>query len=387
MPHLEHIGIAVDDVEAVVDCFRDVLGAEPYKQETVAEQQVRTHVLDADMAKLELLEALGDDSPVQRFLDRQGEGLHHLAFEVSDLAATMRRLQETGFELLSDVPQDGADDKQIAFVHPKQTHGVLVEFCESVAPSWSAFDVPRHDGHLSVFERGPRSRPTLLVLHGAAGSTRSETAPLMRRLESSFHLVGMDLSGHGTSAFPSDRDFSLDLFAEDARTVLSALDLSSAHVFGFSLGGGVALHLAQRFPALVDRLAVFQTHVDWTRPQARRMRQRLDLDALQENAPEQAEQIRARHSVPTRLLRRLRAFVETLPSISDELSQGLSDLLAPTLVGAVDRDPLFGPEAPPALHQQLPNARLAILPGEHHNLAKAPLPLLSSLLKQHFPVN
>jgi len=387
MPHLEHIGIAVENVEAAVDCFRDVLEEKPYKRETVAEQQVRTHLLDADTAKLELLEALSDDSPVQRFLDREGEGLHHLAFEVADLAATMRRLREAGFELLSDTPRDGADDKQIAFVHPKQTHGVLVEFCESVAPSWSALDVPRHDGPLAVFERGPRSRPTLLVLHGAAGSTRSETAPLMRRLESSFHLVGVDLSGHGTSAFPSDQDFSLDLFAEDVRTAMTALDLSSAHVFGFSLGGGVALHLAQRSPALVDRLAVFQTNVDWTRPQANRMRQRLDLGALQENAPEQAERLRARHSFPTRLLRRLQSFVETLPDASDELAPGLSDLSAPTLVGAVDQDPLFGPEAPQALYQKLPNARLAILPGEHHDLAKAPLPLLSSLLKQHFSVN
>jgi methylmalonyl-CoA epimerase len=386
MPHLEHIGIAVDDVAAVVDCFRDVLGVEPYKKETVSEQQVRTHFLDTETAKLELLEALDDDSPVQRFLDRRGEGLHHLAFEVPDLERSMDHLREAGFELLSDRPREGADDKQIVFVHPKQTHGVLVEFCESVSPSWSAIEVPRHDGHISVFERGPRTRPTLLVLHGAAGSTRSATAPLMRRLEPSFHLVGMDLSGHGTSAFPSDRDFSLGLFAEDVRVALEALDLSSANVFGFSLGGGVGLHLAQHSPALVDRLAVFQTNVDWTQAQSERMQRRLDFDALQERAPDRAAQLRARHDSTARLLEQLRTFVQTLPDASDELAQGLPKLSTPTLVGAVDRDPLFGPEAPQALHQQLPNARLAILPGEHHNLAKAPLPLLSSLLKQHFSV-
>lgn len=386
MPRLEHIGIAVDDVEAVVDRFRDLLGVEPYKKETVPEQHVRTHFLDANTAKLELLEALGDDSPVERFLDQKGEGLHHLAFEVSDLERTMRHLQEAGFELLRDQPQDGADDKQIAFVHPKQTHGVLVEFCESVIPSWSATKVPRHDGHLSVFERGPRTRPTLLLLHGAAGSTRSETAPLMRRLESSFHLVGVDLSGHGTSSFPADRNFSLELFAEDVRTVLAALDLSSVHVFGFSLGGGVALHLAQQSPALVNRLAVFQTNVDWTRAQASRMRQRLDLDALEDRAPDLADHLHARHDSTPRLLEQLRTFVQALPDASEEITQGLSELSAPTLVGAVDRDPLFGPEAPQALHQELPNARLTILPGQHHNLAKAPLPLLSSLLQQHFSV-
>lgn len=384
MPRLEHIGIAVNDVNAVVDCFHDVLGVDPYKEETVAEQQVRTHFLDAGSAKLELLEALADDSPVQRFLNKRGEGLHHLAFEVPHLEDTMGQLREAGFELLSDRPQRGADDKQIVFVHPKQTHGVLVEFCESVSPSWSRIEVPRHDGTLSVYERGFRDRPSVLFLHGAAGSTRSETAPLMQRLEPTFHLVGVDLSGHGASAFPSDGDLSLDLFAEDARATLEALNLSSAHVFGFSLGGGVALHLAQRTPALVDRLAVFQTNVNWTQTQTERMLRRLDIDALKGRAPDLADQLRARHDSTPRLLEQLRTFVQALPDASEELTQGLSKLSSPTLVGAVDRDPLFGPDAPQALHQQLPNARLTILPGEHHNLAKAPLPLLSSLLQQHF---
>lgn len=384
MPRLEHIGIAVDDLEAVVECFRDLLGARPYRAETVAEQGVRTHFLDAETTKLELLEALDDDAPVQRFLDNRGEGIHHVAFEVSNLEATMDRLRTAGYDLLSDTPQPGADDKQIAFVHPTQTHGVLVEFCESVPPSWSPVEVPRHDGHLSVFERGDRDRPSLLLLHGAAGCTLFETAPLMRRLESAFHLVGVDLSGHGTSAFPASDDLSLDLFAKDARLTLDALDLSSVHVFGFSLGGGVALRLAQRFPTRVDRLALFQTNVRWTQAQADQMRQRLDVDALQEEAPNQAARLRSRHEHPTRLLHCLRTFVERLPDTSDALAATLPDISAPTLVGAVDRDPLFGSEAPLVLHQQLPNARLTILPGEHHSLTHAPLPLLAPLLSRHF---
>ena len=384
MPRLEHIGIAVDDVDAVADCFRDLLGMDPYKKETVAEQEVRTHFLNAGAAKLELLEALAEDSPVQRFLDNRGEGLHHLAFEVSDLEDTIEHLREAGFDLLSDRPQRGADDKQVVFVHPKQTHGVLVEFCESVTPSWSRIEVPRHNGTVSVYERGSRDRPSVLFLHGAAGSTRSETALLMRRLEPAYHVVGVDLSGHGASAFPSDEDFTLDLFAEDARAALDALSLSSAHVFGFSLGGGVALQLAQRFPALVERLAVFQTNVDWTRAQTDRMLQRLDLNALRDRARDQAEQLRTRHNSPARLLTKLRTFVDTLPDASDELAEHLSEVSAPTLVGAVDRDLLFGVEAPLTLHEHLPNARLALLPGEHHTLAKAPLSPLSSLIDQHF---
>ncbi|MFB6098116.1 MAG: methylmalonyl-CoA epimerase [Salinibacter sp.] len=384
MPRVEHIGIAVDDVENVVECFRSLLGTEPYKAETVTDQHVRTHFLDAETTKLELLESLDPDSPVRRFLDRRGEGLHHLAFEVADLESTMQRLREEGFELLNETPQAGADDKQIVFVHPKQTHGVLVEFCESVVPSWTTTQVPRHDGHLSVFERGRPDRPSLLVLHGAAGCTLDETAPLIRQLESSFHVVGLDLSGHGTSAFPPAEDFSLDLFAEDARTALDALDLSSAHVFGFSLGGGVALQLAHRHPDRVRRCAVYQTNVQWTEAQTAEMHKRLDLDALRERAPKRAARLDARHEDPSRLLRQLRTFVEALPAQSANLGDVLDTISAPTLVASVDRDPLFGPDTPRHLQRRLPNARLCILPGEHHRLGEAPLPLLAPLLTRHF---
>lgn len=374
---LDHIGIAVNDVDPVVECFHELLGIRPYKTETVTEQQVRTHFLDSDTAKLELLEVLDDESPVQRFLDRRGEGLHHLAFEVPDLEDTIERLRDAGFDLLSNTPQEGADDKQIVFVHPKQTHGVLVEFCEAVPPSWSAIEVPRHNGSLSVFERGQPDRPSILFLHGAAGSTLFESAPLMRRLESSFHLVGLDLSGHGASAFPSDSALSLDLFAEDARRALTALDLSSAHVFGFSLGGTVALTLAHRHPSLVDRLAVFQTNGSWTEAQATQMQQRLDLETLQKQSP-------SPHDHPERLLQQLRAFVNTLPNRSTASTSSLPNIPAPTLVASVDRDPLFGSQAPLALHQNLPNTRLTILPGETHSLRNAPLSLLAPIVRRHF---
>jgi len=384
MPRVEHIGIAVDDVDAVVETVRELLQMEPYKTETVSEQQVRTHFLDAGTTKLELLEALDENSPVQRYLDRRGEGLHHLAFEVSDLKATMHRLREAGFELLSETPQRGADDKQIAFVHPKQTHGVLVEFCESVSPSWEARRVPRHDGHLSVFERGRRDQPSLLLLHGAAGCTRIETAPLMRRLESAFHLVGIDLSGHGASSFPPDETFSLDLFAEDVRTVMDELSVASAHVFGFSLGGGVALRLAHQSPDRVDRLALLQTNVTWTEAQAQAMRQRLEPDVIRARSRTRADQLEAHHELPTRLLRQLRDFVDTLPTASEALSDTLPDISASTLVSGLDRDPLFGLDSIHLLHQQLPTSRLAILPGEHHSLPHAPLSLLAPLLQTHF---
>lgn len=387
MPQLEHIGIAVNDVDAVTRCFEALLGTEPYKAETVSDQQVRTHFLDAGGPKLEFLEALGPDSPVQRFLDRRGEGLHHLAFEVADLAATMEALREAGFELLSEQPQAGADDKQIAFVHPKQTHGVLVEFCESRTPDWTSLEVPRHDGHLSVFERGSRTRPSLLVLHGAAGTTRDETAPLMRRLESSFHLIGVDLSGHGESAAPPNAPLSLDVFAEDARRALDAVDCPRAHVFGFSLGGAAGLHLAHQTPDRVERLALFQSAAQWRPAQVTQMQTRLSLDALRAHSPDRADRLQARHAHPERLFRQLRAFVETLPAASDALMNALPEISTPTLVGAVDRDPLFDLDDARALHAHLPNARLAVLPGERHSLAQVPLDSLAALLKQHYALS
>jgi len=384
MAHLEHVGIAIDDVDVAIECFRELLDVEPYKAETVSAQQVRTHFIDAASSKLELLESLEENSPVHRFLERQGEGLHHLAFEVDDLTETMGRLQDAGFELLSETPQAGADDKRIVFVHPKQTHGVLVEFCESVSPSWSATEVSRHDGHLSVYERGSRSRPSVLFLHGAAGTTQHEMAPLFRRLESSFHLIGLNLSGHGTSAFPADAPLSLDLFAEDARVALDALDLSTAHVFGFSLGGGVALRFAHRHPKRVSRLAVVQTNVRWSEAQVAQMKMRLDLDTLRERAPTRADRLQSRHEAPARLLRQLQNFFDTLPGTATSLWKTLPDISPPTLVAGVDQDPLFGPDIPRTLHQQLPDGRLALLPGDRHSLPHAPLSVLASLLHQHY---
>jgi pimeloyl-ACP methyl ester carboxylesterase len=172
----------------------------------------------------------------------------------------------------------------------------------------------------------------------------------MRRLESSFHLVGIDLSGHGSSAFPPSAPLSLDLYAEDVRTAMDALDLDCAHVFGFSLGGGVALRLAHQSPDRVERLALLQTNVQLTE----------------------------------KSIRQLRAFVDTLPSASRAMTETLSDISAPTLVGAVDQDPLFGLDSTRRLHQQLPASRLAILPGDHHSLTHAPLTLLAPLLRTHF---
>ena len=384
MARLEHIGIAVDDVDAVIDRFQDLLGTDPYKAETVTEQKVRTHFLGAGTAKLELLESLADDSPVQKFLDRRGEGLHHLAFEVDDAETTMERLRNAGFTLLSDTPLTGADDKRIFFVHPKETHGVLVEFCESAAPSWTPTTIPHRDGELAVYERGDRHRPPLLFLHGAAGSTLLESAPLMRRLESTFHLIGVDLSGHGGSSLPPDDTFTIDRLADDARAALDAVDVSSAHLFGFSMGASVALRVAHTTPDRVNRLALVGANATWTAAHVDAMQARLDLDALRTRDPERTAALEAQHKAPARLFQALRAFVGTLPNKTDAMHETLAAVEAPTLVTALDEDPLFSREDAIDVYERLSNARLSILPGTRHTLTDAPLSVLVPLLHDHF---
>ena len=385
MPELEHIGIAVDEVSTVVDRFFDLLGERPYKAETVADQGVRTHFLDAGNAKLELLEATSEESAVTRFLKKRGEGIHHLAFEVDDLEATMDRLREADFPLLSETPQPGADDKRICFVHPKATHGVLVEFCETpLVADWAPQHVAHRDGTLAVYERGPAERPTLLCLHGAAGSVRHDLAPLMRRLEPRFHLVAVDLSGHGASTLPPDRTLTIDRLTADATAALDAVEVDTAHVFGFSMGSAVALRLAHQHPERVERLGLLGANAEWTPTLARTLQSRLDLDTLQEHNPDRAERLTRRHDNPEPLLNALRAFIGTLPDQTDEMERTLRSVEAPTLVATLDQDPLFDLSAARTVHRALLNARLAVLPGDTHSLPQAPLDVLASLLDRHY---
>jgi methylmalonyl-CoA/ethylmalonyl-CoA epimerase len=131
---LDHIGIAVQDLEATESLLKKLLGRAHYKREEVAGQAVTTSFFTAgdQEAKIELLAATGD-GPIQKYLAKRGNGIHHLAFEVDDIAAEMRRLEEDGFELLSPMPLEGADNKLICFLHPRATAGILVEICQSRA--------------------------------------------------------------------------------------------------------------------------------------------------------------------------------------------------------------------------------------------------------------
>jgi methylmalonyl-CoA/ethylmalonyl-CoA epimerase len=127
---VEHIGIAVKDASAAGTLFEKLLGAPAYKSEQVESEQVTTSFFMAGNTKIELLETDAPGSAIAKFIEKRGEGIHHIAFEVDDIEEESQRLKDAGFELIHTTPKDGADNKRIVFLHPKSTNGVLVELCE-----------------------------------------------------------------------------------------------------------------------------------------------------------------------------------------------------------------------------------------------------------------
>jgi len=166
MIELEHVGIAVGDAGSALAMIRHVLCEGPYKSEVVAEDAVRTHFIQAGPAKLELLEALDSDSPIARFLNRRGEGLHHLAFEVSDIQVTYDRLLHAGFRILDDAPRPGADGKVVFFVHPHDTGGVLFEFCSRRRSTLEDTTIIVGSDHIPIRRAGSPANPPLLIAEG-----------------------------------------------------------------------------------------------------------------------------------------------------------------------------------------------------------------------------
>ncbi|MDQ3072083.1 MAG: methylmalonyl-CoA epimerase, partial [Bacteroidota bacterium] len=126
---VEHIGIAVKNLDAANELFEKLSEAGLLKIEEVEREGVRTSFFQVGNSKIEFLEALNPDSPIAKFIEKNGEGVHHIAFEVEDIAQEMTRLREAGFELLSGEPKEGADNKLICFLHPRSTNKVLIELC------------------------------------------------------------------------------------------------------------------------------------------------------------------------------------------------------------------------------------------------------------------
>jgi methylmalonyl-CoA/ethylmalonyl-CoA epimerase len=130
MRKIEHIGIAVRDIKAAGAIYEKLLNTQIYKVEEVESEAVRTAFLQSGPNKVELLEGTSQDSVINHFLEKKGEGLHHVAFDVEDIEAEMQRLKAEGFILLNDTPKEGADNKLVCFVHPKSANGVLIELCQ-----------------------------------------------------------------------------------------------------------------------------------------------------------------------------------------------------------------------------------------------------------------
>lgn len=132
MLKVEHIGIAVKNFETSVPLFQKILNTPCYKQEIVESEKVNTAFFKTGDTKIELLESTKPDGVIAKFIEKKGEGIHHIAFEVADIYAEMERLKAEGFTLLQEVPKKGADNKLVCFLHPKNTNGVLIELCMEV---------------------------------------------------------------------------------------------------------------------------------------------------------------------------------------------------------------------------------------------------------------
>ena len=129
---LDHVGIAVKNLQEVKKMYANLLDIQPSTDEIVHEQGVRVSFIETPTSSLELLAPLNEDSPIHRFIEKKGEGLHHIAFKVSDIELEIKKLEQKGFQLIDKTPRTGAKGKLIAFLHPKSTNGVLIELCEKV---------------------------------------------------------------------------------------------------------------------------------------------------------------------------------------------------------------------------------------------------------------
>lgn len=129
--HIEHLGIAVNSLDEAIPYYENILGMKCYSIEEVADQKVKTAFFKVGQTKLELLEPTSDESPIAKFIEKRGEGIHHLAFAVEDgVANALAEMEGKGVRLIDKAPRKGAEGLNIAFIHPKSTHGVLTEFCE-----------------------------------------------------------------------------------------------------------------------------------------------------------------------------------------------------------------------------------------------------------------
>lgn len=208
---LEHIGIAVADAQASANLLKDLLGLDVYKIEDVESESVSTRFLSDGRVKLELVEPTSPDAALGRYLEKYGEGLHHLAFEVDNIDDTIARLKNRGYRILSDAPYDGADGKSVFFVHPRDTNHILFEFCQSTRPVTKtetfALRGDVDQGSVTCHTAGNAQGPVLLISGFAVDD------PIVGVLEPSMRLVfipeDLVVTESSAHALAGDTDFSL----------------------------------------------------------------------------------------------------------------------------------------------------------------------------------
>ena len=132
MKKIEHIGIAVANLDKANKLYSAILNTQPYKTETVETEGVITSFFKCNNTKIELLQGMSENSAISKFIEKRGEGIHHIAFEVDDIVFEMQRLKELGFEIINEKPKKGADNKLICFIHPRSTNHVLIELCQKI---------------------------------------------------------------------------------------------------------------------------------------------------------------------------------------------------------------------------------------------------------------
>ena len=335
MLRLEHIGIAVHEPEAVASMFQTILGVRPYKQETVSREHVRTHFIPTDSVKLELLEAVSPDSPVARFLEKRGEGLHHLSFEVADIHATMKHVVTRGFKPLSDEPRKGADGKLIFFLHPRQTHGVLIEICQSVPCPPEPIGVPFEDVFVSVLSYGDSSNPPLIVLLDTEMPIIDDWEQLFRNLEPHYSVLSIPLNLQDNSY--QQEWATIDRITEITCAVLDFFVIEKTNLFGISRSCIAALRLANTHPDRIQKLVLFPVQGNSDVFTAHSKLSKVDL-------------------------------VQIEPS---------------TLICTVDRNDMIDIEAITSLHKMLPNSSLAVLPTSERFRTQIDLDVLSRIIRQH----
>ncbi len=132
MKKIEHIGIAVSNLDEANKLYSSLLNTQPYKKETVESEGVITSFFKFDNTKIELIQGLDENNAITKFINKKGEGIHHIAFEVDDILFEIKRLKKLGFQIINDTPKKGADNKLICFIHPKSTKQVLIELCQEI---------------------------------------------------------------------------------------------------------------------------------------------------------------------------------------------------------------------------------------------------------------